>query len=94
LQSFYKKAKIRFDEDPAFKERAQKAVVLLQVCVMLFVACSLLSRDLSLLSFKDGWKNLEMVFFFFELNALKMPVFFSYFPVGHIGRFNSELHDF
>jgi arginyl-tRNA synthetase len=30
LQSFYKKAKIRFDEDPAFKERAQKAVVLLQ----------------------------------------------------------------
>lgn len=42
LQSFYKKAKIRFDEDPAFKERAQKAVVLLQVFVMLFVACNLL----------------------------------------------------
>lgn len=35
------------------------------------MACSLLSRDLSLLSWKDGWKDLEMVFFFFELNSLQ-----------------------
>lgn len=31
VQDFYKKAKIKFDVDAAFKEKAQKAVVLLQV---------------------------------------------------------------
>lgn len=31
LQEFYKAAKIRFDEDPEFKLRAQQAVVTLQV---------------------------------------------------------------
>jgi arginyl-tRNA synthetase len=30
LQDFYKRAKVKFDEDAAFKEKAQKAVVLLQ----------------------------------------------------------------
>ncbi|CAM8880843.1 unnamed protein product [Rhodiola kirilowii] len=30
LQAFYKKSKLRFDSDPAFKDRAQKAVVKLQ----------------------------------------------------------------
>lgn len=31
FQAFYKASKQRFDSDPAFKERAQKAVVSLQV---------------------------------------------------------------
>lgn len=31
FQKFYKDSKKRFDEDPVFKERAQKAVVRLQV---------------------------------------------------------------
>ncbi|CAM8949839.1 unnamed protein product [Rhodiola kirilowii] len=30
LQAFYKKSKVRFDSDPAFKKRAQQAVVMLQ----------------------------------------------------------------
>lgn len=79
-QSFYKKAKIRFDEDPAFKERAQRAVVLLQVFVLLFVACGVLSRDLSLLSLNNGWNDLEMVFLSFNLKSSTIPLFFSYFP--------------
>lgn len=31
VQAFYKASKVRFDSDPAFKERAQRAVVSLQV---------------------------------------------------------------
>lgn len=31
FQAFYKASKQRFDSDPAFKERAQQAVVSLQV---------------------------------------------------------------
>lgn len=31
MQAFYKASKQRFDADPAFKEKAQKAVVRLQV---------------------------------------------------------------
>lgn len=33
LQEFYKASKKRFDDDPAFMERAQQAVVKLQVCI-------------------------------------------------------------
>jgi hypothetical protein len=35
LQTLYKKSKKKFDTDPAFREAAQRAVVLLQVKVAL-----------------------------------------------------------
>ena len=34
-QSFYRKSKSKFDDDPDFKEKAQKAVVRLQVNMQL-----------------------------------------------------------
>lgn len=35
FQAFYKASKLRFDEDPVFKEKAQRAVVSLQVDYMI-----------------------------------------------------------
>ena len=40
-QEFYKESKKKFDSDPDFKERAQKAVVCLQVIFFFFNFCSL-----------------------------------------------------
>jgi len=48
VQDFYKKAKIKFDEDPAFKDKAQKAVVLLQVLKLLLVEIERLSLTCSI----------------------------------------------
>lgn len=33
-QAFYKASKLKFDEDPVFKEKAQQAVVCLQVNII------------------------------------------------------------
>lgn len=60
LQDFYKKAKIKFDVDPAFKDKAQKAVVLLQGGDPNYRAAWKKICDVSRKSFDQVYKRLHV----------------------------------
>lgn len=60
LQDFYKKAKIKFDVDAAFKEKAQKAVVLLQGGNPQYRAAWAKICDVSRKSFDQVYKRLKV----------------------------------
>lgn len=67
LQEFYKASKKRFDEDDLFKERAQEAVVRLQVSipVLIFVANRVFPSSLAVVKALSAICKLPQISVFF-----------------------------